>query len=241
MKKIAFFVEGQTEQFFLNKLLIEIAGSKKVAIKLKKFKGVGKPTEDIFPKTLAETVNTVNHTVLIYDCAGDGSVKSRILEEYSDLIADGYTQIIGLRDLYPFPLSDLRKLAERTNNGWVRGNRRIEAALPNNASIIIVVREIEDWFLAECNHYICINASLILDAAQITRLGFDPHVEDLTLRSNAAAEDLKSVYQLVGRTYNKSKEKIEKTVECLDYANLYLEISQKIPKLHELRNDFKIK
>jgi hypothetical protein len=37
MKKIAFYVEGQTEQFFINKLLIEIAGRKNIEIELKKF------------------------------------------------------------------------------------------------------------------------------------------------------------------------------------------------------------
>jgi len=34
MKKIAFFVEGQTEQLFINKLLREIAGHKNIAVKL---------------------------------------------------------------------------------------------------------------------------------------------------------------------------------------------------------------
>jgi hypothetical protein len=52
-------------------------------VKLQKFKGKGKtPTDDIFPKTLAQGNNNVNHFALIYDCGGDGSVKSRILEEY---------------------------------------------------------------------------------------------------------------------------------------------------------------
>ena len=34
MKKIAFFVEGQTEQLFINKLLIEIAGQKNILVEL---------------------------------------------------------------------------------------------------------------------------------------------------------------------------------------------------------------
>jgi len=37
MKKIAFFVEGQTELIFINKLLIEIAGQKNISIRQFKF------------------------------------------------------------------------------------------------------------------------------------------------------------------------------------------------------------
>ena len=43
MKRIAIFVEGQTEQIFVNKLLIEMAGKKNIAIELKRFAGIGKP------------------------------------------------------------------------------------------------------------------------------------------------------------------------------------------------------
>lgn len=232
MKKIAFFVEGQTELFFLNKLLIAIAGTKNLHILLKKFKGIGRPTEDIVPKSLSQGTPNVQHTVLIYDCGGDEGVKTRILEEYLNLTVDGYTEIIGLRDLYP--LLDLAKLTQRLNNGLVKNGIIIEQALPHNTSIIIAVREVEDWFLAECNHYTCIDAALVLDAAQIAVLGFNPCVDDLTLRNTTAAEDLRTVYQLVGETYNKTKDKVERTVECLDYANIYIEISCKISKLHDL-------
>ncbi|MFY7830108.1 MAG: hypothetical protein ACOVQ4_23435 [Flectobacillus sp.] len=235
MKKIAFFVEGQTEQFFLNKLLIEIAGVKNVNILLKKFKGRGRPTEDIVPKSLAQGTIEVQHTVLIYDCGGDESVKTRILEEYSGLTADGYTEIIGFRDLYPLPISGLPKLTQRLKNGLTINGRIVEEALPSDTtSIIIAVREIEDWFLAECNHYTCIDTNLVLNETQITKLGFNPRIDNLTVRSTAAAEDLRDVYKIVGKTYNKSKDKIEKTVECLDYANLYLEVRRKMDKLDEL-------
>lgn len=234
MKKIAFFVEGQTELFFLNKLLIEIAGIQRIHILLKKFKGIGRPTENIVPKSLALGIPGIQHTVLIYDCAGDEGVKTRILEEYSGLTADGYTEIIGLRDLYPLAITDLTKLTQRLNSGLIRGGRIIEPPLPPNTSIITAVREIEDWFLLEYNHYSHIDTSLVLDATQIASLGFNPCVDDLTLRNNAAAADLKSVYQLVGKTYNKRKDRVERTVECLDYVNLYIEIRKKITDLNEL-------
>ena len=42
MKKIAFFVEGQSEQLFINKLLKEIAGYRNISITLKEIVGGGK-------------------------------------------------------------------------------------------------------------------------------------------------------------------------------------------------------
>jgi hypothetical protein len=232
MKKIAFFVEGQTELFFLNKLLIEIAGTKNVLIKLIKLRGKGtsKSTDEIFPKTLAQGSNTVNHTVLIYDCGGDESVKSRILEEYQDLLSDGFSEIIGLRDLYP--LTNLIKLENILANGFAVGGKQV-AALPLNTKIIVAVREIEDWFLADCNHYTCIDEALLTNLI-VASMGFNPCVDDLTVRSISAADDLKSIYNLVGKSYNKKADNVERTIECLDYANIYLNLSLKIPKLNEL-------
>lgn len=231
MKKIAFYVEGQTEQFFINKLLIEIAGHKNIQIELQQFQGVGKPTKSIYPKTVSNPQNP-QHFALIFDCMGDGGVKPRILQDAVSLFNQGYSEVVGLIDLYP--RRDLAKFENELSNGTLRNGRRITQPLPNDTSIVIAVREIEDWFLAECNHYTCIDASLVLDATQIESLGFNPCVNDLTLRNTTAAEDLRSVYQLVGKTYNKTIDKVERTVECLDYTNLYVEINCKVSKLNEL-------
>jgi hypothetical protein len=236
MKKIAFYVEGQTEQFFINKLLIEIAGQKNIEIELQQFQGVGKPTKSIYPKTTAKPQNP-QHFALIFDCMGDGGVKPRILQDAVSLFNQGYSEVVGLIDLYP--RTDLAKFENELSNGTLRNGHRITQPLPNDTSIVIAVREIEDWFLAEFNHYTCIDTSLVLDETQITSLGFNPCIDDLTLRGGSAASDLHSIYKLVGKAYldsqgNKPKNRVERTVECLDYANLYLEISCKVSKLNEL-------
>jgi hypothetical protein len=231
MKKIAFYVEGQTEQFFINKLLIEIAGQRNIEIELQQFRGVGRPTKSIYPKTTAQPQHP-QHSALIFDCMGDGGVKPRILQDAVSLFNQGYSEIIGLLDLYP--RTDLAKFENELSNGTLRNKRRITEPLPSNTSILIAVREIEDWFLAECNHYTCIDASLTFNAIQIASLGFNPCLDDLTIRNTTAAEDLRSVYQLVGQTYKKTREKVERTVECLDYANLYVKIRYRISTLNDL-------
>jgi hypothetical protein len=231
MKKIAFFVEGQTEQLFINKLLIEIAGQKNIAIELKTFGGKNNPpTSNLYPKTIANPQNTTKHFALIYDCRGDESLKSRILEEHQDLIQDGYQEIIGIRDL--FPLTDLLKLEDRLLNGLVKNGNRVELALPQNCHIIVVVNEIEAIFLAECTHFENIDNRLTRDLIT-TSMSIDPCVDDVTLLIQPSIT-LKDIYQLVNKTYKKDKKVVEKTVECLDYANIYINQRSRIVKLDEL-------
>ncbi len=232
MKKMAIFVEGQTEQFFVTRLLIEIAGAKKVAIELKRFAGKGKPSLQVYASGLVKPVQP-QHGVLIYDCGGDESVKTRIIEEHHNLFKQGYTEIIGLRDLFPVP--DLAKLEARLLHGLVHNGVRLEPMLPSGCSIVVAVQEIEAWFLAETHHFTCI--APLLDEAFITAnqpsLGFNPYTDDMTSRSQPA-QDLKNLYQLAGKSWNKKKSNLERTIDCLDYANLYFNLRYKIAKLDEL-------
>jgi hypothetical protein len=110
------------------------------------------------------------------------------------------------------------------------------STLTISTEIIVAVREIEDWFIAECNHYSWIDKLLVFDNSQITTLGFNPCADNLTVRKNSAAEDLAAIYQLAQKTYSKNRKKVERTVECLDYANLYLNVSKKVQKLGVLLN-----
>lgn len=48
------------------------------------------------------------------------------------------------------------------------------------------------------------------------------------------ANDLNMIYQLEGRGYGKKKNQVERTVNYLDYSELYLNIRHKIPELEEL-------
>ena len=220
MKRIAIFVEGQTEQIFVNKLLIEIVGQKNLAIELMKFAGKGKPKIQILHGEMV-TPTAPSHGVLIYDCGGDEGVKPRILEEYQSLFAQNYLEVIGLRDLYR--LTDLAKLENRLSNG-----------LPPNTSIVVAVNEIEAWFLANYEHFTKIDTLLTKAFVQSNSavLGFDPYVDDPIARAQPSA-DLNAIYGLAGKGYTKKKTHTERTIECLDYAKIYLELSSKIVKLGE--------
>ncbi len=240
MKKIAFFVEGQTEQIFIEKLVSEIVkeqsskGNVKLHVILEKFLGKGKSPKNISPK-IPNTPDPTHH-LYILDCSNDDGVRNRILEFYNSPTSTKVNEIIGLRDLYPKPLSKLVDLKDEILNGkTLKGGKKTPSLRPNT-KFVIAVREIEDWFLAECNHYTCIDPSLTLDAIQVASLGFNPCTDDLTTRTNEASKDLHDVYQLATpkKGYNKNKDRVEKTVDCLDYTHIRTGVRSKFPALNEL-------
>lgn len=218
MKKIAIFVEGQTEQFFVSKLLQEIAGRKNISVTLYQLRGGSKsPKQQILVSNPLYSSQSfmATHEVLIYDCGSDEKVKSDILEQGPSLKAQGYSKILGIRDLYPWPHTELTRLE--------RGLKFIPShyqPLPLPHDIIVAVMEVEAWFLAECHHYGRIDANLSVSLIT-SQLGFNPCTEDMTLRPHPA-KDLHDIYHLVGKAYQKKAKQVQRTVECLDYAEIYL-------------------
>ena len=87
---------------------------------------------------------------------------SKVLHPYQlkhVLIGQGFSKIIGLKDLRreqdgrQFTPADLLKIES--------GSRITERlSLPIPAKVITAVMEIETWFLAETNHYTCIDDRL---------------------------------------------------------------------------------
>jgi hypothetical protein len=228
-KKIAFFVEGYTEQEFVRKLLIEIFGSKRIAIEISKIKG-GKTIP--ICHTILESAITTDETlyyILIYDCSGDGSIKSYILEHRDNLIKAGYLKVIGLRDIYPdFAREDIFELKKGMYGNLPQKNLPIK--------FVISIMEIESWFLADENHYEKIDSVLSLDYLK-QHFNFDPSTEDTQL-IDEAANFLKKIYTNVGTTYVKEKASIDRTINALDFSNVYFVVGDRIDSLKKLIDEF---
>ena len=107
-KKIACFVEGQTEQIFVERLFQEIAGYKEIDIETYKIQGC-KGNRRI--QSLKQSIKKdAPFFVLLYNCDCDSQVHSDIKNEYESLTNSGYEKILGLRDLYPRSLSEKGKV-----------------------------------------------------------------------------------------------------------------------------------
>ena len=223
MKRLAIFVEGQTEQIFVTKLLTELATKNSIAIEHQR-KHVGQN----FLTIKASNITTdTKYYVLIRDCRSDSAVKTSIIEVAEKFAEKGYEKILGLLDVFPLTHDQLPTLEKWRNFGVPT------KYLPIN--IIFAVMEIEAWFLAEATHFPRIHPSLTTDHVK-TILGFDPLLEPVESRYNPA-KDLDDVYKTAGFAYTKKKKNCVRTVETLDYPSLYLSIKERVQNLKTFINE----
>ena len=212
MRRIAFFVEGQTEQIFVNRLIREILGKDHTTIIQKQFRGgVNIPKQEIV-RSLSIS-RKPKYEVLIFDCGSDNRVKSEMIDNIENLRENGCEMIIGLRDLYPLPVSDLERLE--------KGLRFLPKNLRSDRQyfdIIIAIHEIETWFMAETSHFRRIDKRLTGRFIK-DRLGFDPYTVDILSRSHPA-KDLNDIYKLVGKSYTKRYNTTYRIVNRLDFNNI---------------------
>ena len=226
MNKVAIFVEGLTEQIFVEQLLTEIAGEANISIKKCKLTGGKKG-----PRTrlcFRHNVDDREYFAHIIDSSNDSTVKSDIVDNYDSLVANGYTSIIGIRDVYPLDRSELPLLK--------RGLAYKVKTKPLSPVFVIPVMETEAWFLAEHSHFKRIHPGLTINRIKST-LNFDPSVDSTELRDHPA-NDLNVIYALEGVVYNKNNRKrqseIKRTVNALDFNEIYFTLSGKISSLKEL-------
>lgn len=225
MKKLAIFVEGYTEVLFLERFLPAICGVHKIVIEHKEIKGGGKKSKT--PRRystvkVTKPITNEQYYVLIVDCGGDKLVAQNIKDEHLNLTTDGYSKIIGIRDVRPdFTHADIPKLE-------INLRKYIKTKLIP-VEFVLSVMEFEAWFLAEFTHFEKIDASLKIDLIK-NNLGFDPSKDDMQARLEPQ-KDLSNCYSLASKSYVKSD---ESTADALDYDHLYLEVQSKIPHLKKL-------
>ena len=222
MKKLAIFVEGQTEQIFVEKLLKEIAGRNRIAIEVIAVNGNQSQRYTIVIKNAVMTSETKFY-VLVYNSFSDNSVVSDMRDRYGTLTSSDYERIIGLRDVYPIAISDKSKLITGLRYSLPQGVIPID--------IVLAVMEIESWFLAEYNHFIKIDTSLTPDKIQ-EYFGFNPKTDDMEARPKPS-DDMKQIYNLVGKGYNKSENQLNRLASNLDYEFLYIQLANSVPSLKE--------
>lgn len=225
MNKLAVFVEGQTEQIFTEKLLIEIAGRKNIYIEKCVLTGGKKyPRKRLYFRSVN---NKRKYFAYIVDCQRDSTVKSDIVDNYNSLVSKGYSSIIGIRDVYPIERTKIPKLRY-----WL--TYRVKTK-PINPVFILSVMEIEAWFLAEHTHFQKIHVGLTLERIK-AEINFDPSQENMELRDHPS-QDLHQIYALEDLAYKKRKFHTERTVEALDYAEIYLSLSSKLKAIEELTSE----
>jgi len=228
MKRIALFVEGQTEQIFAGKLLCEFIGKRRLCIRNLDSSILKNCTENPILFTAQDIDMDTEYYFEIYDCGGDNKVQSTIRDNFDSLRKASFSFVIGIRDVHPN--SDLDKL-----------RAMVDAYLPNNpvlpVRIIFAVREVEAWFLAEETHYHRIHKLLSFEVANKIAgkeiAGIDVS-KDSTETIWHPADTLKRIYMKGKTTYNKHEGKVQRTVDALNYENLYINVRRRNNSLNEL-------
>ncbi|MES2368812.1 MAG: hypothetical protein V4554_04880 [Pseudomonadota bacterium] len=218
MKKVAIFVEGMTEQEFAVQFITALADSSRLHIVL------GNQWRGKIQITGTSPEGSVDLYVLIVDCANDVQVKTQIVDQYPSLVAAGYTDIIGLRDVYPCKHTDIPKI-----------QKYLALGLPNglvSPQMHLAVMEIESWFLGETTHFARIHNDLTVPF--IVSKGFD--IDKLPCDSwEHPAKVLDDIYQLVGARYatngRKTRRRVLRTTKALSMENLYITVRQQTPAL----------
>ena len=223
MKKLAFFVEGLTEQIFIRNLFTEIAGIKNITIK--EIAYPGKRGDKSLLKVIANSkVSNTKYYILIVDCQADNKVQSAIIDNHPSLVRENYNKILGLKDVYPKKYSDLPSL-----------ERGIKYGVPTKkipTDILLAVAEIEAWFMAEHFHFLKIDKRLTLEEIK-THFMHDLISDNLEKIEHPALE-LDKIYKHVGKRYKKQKNSLSRTINALDFYNLYVNIPNRVSYLKKL-------
>jgi hypothetical protein len=225
--KVAFFVEGYTEQILIRNLIIYNYGLEKMSYARFRLRGGGKAPYKVYnDEQHNATCGSPIHVFNIFDCMGFTALQSMISYQATSLYNNGFEKIIGIRDVYPNPKSDISKLKRSMPYGVPQK--------PIQKHFILAVMETEAWFISNEEHYLKISSILTKDHIQ-EQTGIDIsliNVEDL----EHPAETLNQIYSLAGESYEKTVISIDRTVNNLDLFHLLTDTRIKSSSLNELLN-----
>lgn len=223
MRKMAVFVEGPTEMTFLRRLLTEVAGKNHINFTI--HEACGNREDRYLAEYRYEAKWDAKWYVAIIISNSDDNVTSDINDRYEGLIEQGYESIVAVRDAGPkIPRHEIIDHL----NGF-KDNVKSHNVTP---ALIFAIMEIEAWFLAEHTHFQKIHPELTLDRIK-SALFFDPGVDDVELRDHPSL-DMKKLYSLYGKQYDKSEICRKNTINILDIESIYIDLPKRVPSLARL-------
>jgi len=201
MRKIAVFVEGQTELIFTRYLLMQHFESEIAFTCFRLYKkGQYQPVSYNY-----ENPNSIFHYRL-YLVGNDEGVVEELLMMENKLWNEGFEKIIALRDMYSrFYREFSASISAEINNKFIEKYQKTiqkRASKPNQIHFRFSIMEVEAWFLGMnslfekiepilTTAYIQENLGYNLDEIDPERFFFNP------------ADNVSDIFSLAGRKYNK--------------------------------------
>jgi hypothetical protein len=209
MRKIAIFVEGQTELIFVREFLLKIFDYQNVSLECYTLFNDSSliPAEYDFPNENAE------HHFQIMNIGNDKSVLSRMLNREQHMRNAGFERLIGLRDLYSKEYREKvqdhsinLEIIDKFKNGY-RNQISSDTVFFNFA-----IMEIESWILGFHNIFERIDEALTVSRIEAS-LGYNLETIDPELTFFHPSKNIEDIFSLAGKPpYGKSKEDVNAIV-----------------------------
>ena len=210
MKKIALFVEGNTELIFIRDFLLKYFEYQNIEIQCRKLQyrdGSFLGVDYDFPNKEA------NYHFQIIDVGNDVSVVLQIRKNALRMKNLGYHHIIGLRDMYSeeyIKMCDGNRIIREDINEKLRiGNQKSisEADQVIPSTIIFATMEIEAWLLGIPNIFVRIDQILTPDFIQ-EKLRIDLSKDPETTYFHPETI-VSKIFSLIGKNYGKHQSDVE--------------------------------
>lgn len=234
MKKLAFFVEGETEAEFVEKLIKEFVTPNRVL--MNKPSRINGKNRDIM---ITDIESKAEFYVNIIISGADNHVNDDIRNNIASLSNADYNLIIALKDLrgkdhwHNMKLEDLPKVKRSESRLYKQFNDYLDTFS------IIAVMEIETWFIGDTNHYGKISPEItkqkVLDNLDKILDNVNPYECKLE-EIEKPAETLDSIYKLGGKAYDTDKplKTRQRTINALDFSNVCFSLPKRLESLKEL-------
>ena len=212
--KIAVFVEGLTEDIFIEALLENYFSTGKIEISRVKHQG---HTKAIYYRSLEQQGQYGEHFCLIVNVGSDEAVLSKLREEYQNMRKKGYSAFFGLRDLKS-------EQYDRFGEDFIRKTQEIVDGfgVEDNVYFHFAKMEIEAWLLAAPGFLTRVNPSLTIEYVQSIS-GIDLDVTDPEISIENPAAMIGRIFRAVGLRYRKRKSEIHGIVSKVNWDELCLD------------------
>jgi hypothetical protein len=218
MTKTAVFVEGQTELILLREYLLR-KFNWAVDIECRKLH-----KEQFQAAEYDFRLEKSDFHFLIVNIGNDQKVLSALLAREKGLTENGYTKIIGLRDMYSKEYRDYStEIDEGLNNEMIGLQSEKIQKEKSTVKLFYAIMEIEAWILGMSNVIERLDPKLNPDFIN-NSLGVKINEIDPEKAFFHPAKMLNDIYELAGLSYDKQKGDIEALANlliCEDYDELY--------------------
>ena len=223
MKRIAVFVEGQTELITVREFLLKKFGWEVNVICLELY------SQSLRPVPYKHENPNAEFSYQIVNIGNDKRVLSAILEREESLWKAGFLKLIGLRDMYSREyrerISPEKTIDNTLNQEFLTETKKIieGAKSPDKIHLCFSIMEIEAWFLGMYKFFERVKPNYTEENIS-SKVGCDISRVDPELTFFHPSDILDQIFSIDGNRYKKRESNIEAILSQLkteDFDELY--------------------